>query len=397
MLRRIARISAPMTLIASVTLTWLFAGCGTDVTIAEMHDAAVPPPFVDPDAGTVTVPEGLTEYCPSSECPAGHTTCPGSRFPCEVNLKTDPNNCGECGNVCPARGQNETYACVDGRCAMACDVGWGAMDCDGVPDNGCETRPGPDNCGACGKTCPDPANPCVFTTGRWRCGCTGNDLLCPVGSDFECVDGRMDDRNCGACGNVCDSFGNGAPLSDNTYYGCVNEECGSLKCVGGFANCDNNMSNGCETSLVDDANCGACGNACPSNAKCRVDELFRPFCACPGEQTFCPIMCFGSDCMGECFDVTAHPYNCGGCGIVCATPAYSDPICNYGRCSYVCKGGRADCNGNPEDGCEVNTQSDPRNCGGCGIACDAVAGQACVAGQCVVEPCDSPDGGVTAR
>ena len=398
MFQRIARVSAPFTLIASATFTWLFAGCGTDVTIAETRDAA-PPSFVAPDAATtVTVPDGLTEYCPSSECPAGHTTCPGSRFPCEVDLRTDPNNCGACGNVCPTRGVDETYACVDGRCVMACDVGTKAMDCDGVPDNGCETRPSQDNCGACGKKCLDPGKPCVVTTGAWQCGCNGTDLTCPVGTGFECIDGRMDDRNCGACGNVCDLSGDGGAPYANAYYGCVQSTCDQPKCVGGFGNCDGDMFNGCETDLVDDANCGACGNACPANTKCVLDDSFRPFCACPGEQTFCPDFCFGDDCVGKCFDLTAHPYNCGGCGIECNTPPYGDPICNYGTCSYVCKGGRADCNGNPADGCEVNTHSDPRNCGGCGVACDAAAGQACVAGQCVVEPCDSiPDGGVTAR
>ena len=58
-----------------------------------------------------------------------------------------------------------------------------------------------------------------------------------------------------------------------------------------------------------------------------------------------------------------------------------------------CNEGRADCNNSQSDGCEVNIDSDPRNCGACGHVCDAVAGQACVAGRCVVEPC-AQDAGV---
>jgi hypothetical protein len=55
--------------------------------------------------------------------------------------------------------------------------------------------------------------------------------------------------------------------------------------------------------------------------------------------------------------------------------------------------GRADCNGNLEDSCEVKIDSDPYNCGACGVVCDAVAGQACVHGRCAVEPCPEQDAG----
>ncbi len=398
MLRRIARISAPLTLIASVTLTWLFAGCGTDVTIAENYDAA-PPALVSPDAEPVLPRAGLTEYCPSSQCPAGHTTCPGSRFRCEVDLRTDENNCGVCGNVCPARGIDETYACVDGRCVMECDVGQKAMDCDGFPDNGCETHPNDDNCGACGKKCLNPAKPCAVTgDADWGCGCHGAELPCMQGPIRRCTDVRADDGNCGACGNVCDPSGGGAPVYENTYYGCVKGTCGYPKCLLGYANCDGDITNGCETPLLDDANCGTCGNACPANTKCLLDSQQRPMCACPGDRAYCQTMCFGSVCLGECSDLTWDADNCGGCGVKCSLQGHADPICSFGTCSYRCKEGWADCNGDPGDGCEVNIYSDPRNCGDCGIACDAVAGQACVAGQCVVEPCDSiQDGGVPAR
>ncbi|AKU95633.1 hypothetical protein AKJ09_02297 [Labilithrix luteola] len=57
-------------------------------------------------------------------------------------------------------------------------------------------------------------------------------------------------------------------------------------------------------------------------------------------------------------------------------------------CRLDCGTGRANCNGNQSDACETNIDSDPNNCGGCGITCNAVAGQACVQGRCVVEPCD---------
>src|SRR5437773_4373126 len=38
-------------------------------------------------------------------------------------------------------------------------------------------------------------------------------------------------------------------------------------------------------------------------------------------------------------------------------------------CQFVCASGSADCNNNPNDGCETSVASDANNCGGCGVAC----------------------------
>mgnify|MGYP001069504476 FL=1 len=126
---------------------------------------------------------GLVGYCPSDKCPEAFTSCPGSRFLCDVNLKTDPNNCGACGVQCPKteRPANgiftdphdfaRSWSCVDGRCVLACN-GTTAMDCDGFVDNGCETLPSKnDSCGACGNVCADPAKPCLSQpSGEYACG-----------------------------------------------------------------------------------------------------------------------------------------------------------------------------------------------------------------------------------
>jgi hypothetical protein len=80
--------------------------------------------------------------------------------------------------------------------------------------------------------------------------------------------------------------------------------------------------------------------------------------------------------------------NCGACAMPCSTNNIT-PSCVAGSCSSgVCATGFADCNGDKQkDGCEVNTQTDPANCGGCTIAC--ASGQSCVAGACVI-PCGGP-------
>lgn len=64
----------------------------------------------------------------------------------------------------------------------------------------------------------------------------------------------------------------------------------------------------------------------------------------------------------------------GGAGLVGDGPVTGVVV----RCG--CAPGRADCDGNPGNGCEVDTTSDAGNCGACGVACDA--GLACVASGC---------------
>jgi hypothetical protein len=81
-------------------------------------------------------------------CNAGFGNCDGDwSNGCEVNLNTDPNNCGSCGNSCGANAY-----CTGGTCH--CNAGFG--NCDGDWSNGCEVNlnTDPNNCGACGNVCP---------------------------------------------------------------------------------------------------------------------------------------------------------------------------------------------------------------------------------------------------
>lgn len=357
--------------------------------IAEDRDASGPPVFAGPphaEGGDAP----FVAYCPSNKCPEGHTTCPGSRFACDVDLRTDPNNCGACGSRCPEPNFIETFTCVEGRCELSCDL-TRSMNCDGLVDNGCETFPDdPKNCGGCGLACDDPMKPCMNDGHGWKCGCPAGMLTCLTPFN-RCVDPDSDDRDCGGCNNFCDPLGEGdaGPPPANTTYGCVGGQCGKLKCNPGYGDCDQDMTNGCETSLTTRENCAACGKTCPADEDCR-SRLGVYECLCPAGQTYCS---------EECVDLATDAKNCGSCGFRCQDDRLTTSIgvCAYGTCRRQCMTGRADCNGNPSDECEVNVDSDPSNCGGCGVVCDAIAGQACVRGRCVVEPCEQGDGGPVAR
>jgi hypothetical protein len=372
------------------------------------------PAFASPETSAVSNDEGgmpFVAYCPSNKCPAGLTTCPTSYFPCDVDLRTDPFNCGTCGARCPPNTHGETFECIDGECVMSCNHTFGLrFDCDGVPDNGCETvAVTNDNCGGCGIKCLEPEKPCIYLgANTYACGCPPGHVYCAQPQP-RCIVPSSDDANCGGCGIKCDPDLDGGARPPNTYFGCQGGTCGQLKCQEGYAECDGNPVNGCE-SLTSNENCGACGNACPAGTRCAVDSDGKPFCACPQGQTFCGDCwkqcdggsCSEERCVGSCHDLTSDVFACGGCGISCvegvdgtdAVPFLA--ACVYGTCTRRCPLGRADCNGNTADGCEVNTMADPANCGGCGVVCNAIAGQACVRGRCVVEPCEPvhDDGGV---
>jgi hypothetical protein len=100
--------------------------------------------------------------CPDGlPCIAGACTCPDGQQLCEdicVDLQTDPQYCGSCSNNC-APGQ----VCSLGECADGCGE---LTDCDGA----CvDLSTNVDHCGECGNPC-GPGTMCVMGS----CGCPGD-------------------------------------------------------------------------------------------------------------------------------------------------------------------------------------------------------------------------------
>ncbi|MCU0657003.1 MAG: MopE-related protein [Polyangiaceae bacterium] len=365
-------------------------------------------------------------------CKAGFADCDGEPANgCETNLNTNKDNCGTCGNTCNS--SNGVATCSGGTCGLSCSSGFG--DCDLNAVNGCETNTNTNvnNCGGCGNACSSVNGTPSCSQGNCAIACLGSFRNCDSNAANGCeIDTSSDVNNCGTCGNKCNStngtatcdngvckiaacnagFGNcdnnaanGCETNTNTANNncgtcgnvcnaqnggaiCSGGTCGVSSCNNGFADCDNNVANGCEVVLATNINnCGACGNACSSNnaqsTSCSASKC-NPVCN-PG---------FG-DCdnlgpNGCETNTTNNVNNCGGCGIKCVTTNATGASCSASKCVFQCNPGFADCDNNPANGCETNIASDNSNCGVCGASCVVANGAgACQAGVCNVISCNA--------
>ena len=198
----------------------------------------------------------------SQNCGGCGMACPASDV-CDDGVCVCPvrESCGACGNICPPptgpafpRAWHAEYGCVDGQCNQPSCSGT-FDDCNGdfpgVPEgDGCEADLYFDakNCSKCGLAC-GPGETCE--RGACRCPCGAPCFQDRLRSDVE---------NCGGCGFRCpgvDTLGmaNGTPVCD--------EGVCDFRCNAGWADCDGDDQNGCETNLASDPlNCGRCNVRC---------------------------------------------------------------------------------------------------------------------------------------
>jgi hypothetical protein len=319
-------------------------------------------------------------------CAAGSGNCDGDASnACEANLRTDSDHCGDCATVCSLT--NATASCVAGVCRVeSCTPPF--ADCNGSPEDGCEvnTKTDVDNCGACA------AKPCPKLNGQAFCAdsqcgitCTENFADCDGEAGNGCEkDVSRDINNCGGCGKAC------AASSGKTAW-CRKGQCGETTCAPGRGDCngdpdDDAANGGCETDLKTDVDsCGACGTTCGisggeaqcSAGACSIKSCSPGFADCSGG--------YGNGCETN---INTDLGNCGTCGNAC-TAANGSPACVTGACQVkTCTGTYADCNGAVTDGCETNTATNRNRCGGCTGAstnCDTLFANA--SGQCMNSMC----------
>ena len=386
---------------------------------AECKQNPTDPKCQQPICVPTECPSGQISTCdhPTLECEPGKIcnavcVCPG--FPQEelcsgscVNLLTDKQNCGSCGNLCPG-----AELCVGGICKSQCEPGTALCPAPGNIEICTDTRTDSQNCGGCGLV--DRSHIC---TGNRTCQNSQCKLQCANGltdCNGQCIDLNNNNQNCGICGKSC---------SSNQI--CENGQC-KLQCANGLTDCNGQ----CIDLNSDERHCNACGNACASNEACENGSCID-ICTSVGQagKTLCPTgnspplptdVCVDlfsdstncGSCGNNCNDPTKHPIgstctlglcqcssdnpfvcdnkcvdinfdanNCGGCGITCP----SNQECKDRSC-VGCLEGQIQCGVN--ESC-TDPQTDRNNCGGCGITC--ASDEVCALGTCSKCPSSFPD------
>lgn len=135
----------------------------------------------------------------------------------------------------------------------------------------------------------------------------------------------------------------------------------------------------CEAGCTNNADCaGSMAKTCDLSKHvctgCVIDTDCNPGSICvsatcvQGCSNIQPCQAGYSCCGSTCFDLADSETNCGFCQNVCPAPSGGEALCENGLCTLgTCLPGFADCNQNPNDGCEWNVLVDG--------ACSCVPGQ----------------------
>lgn len=351
--------------------------------------------------------EGVCELTTDSQCPTGEhkegNTCVEDSVDA-CGLATVRCTAlagwlqGECNDrQCQAKRCKPTYHLDGIRCAEDTN------DCCGVA---CSKCPEDEYCvnGKCESTCND-LTPCTDLNHKTTCAdlqystshCGGCNNLCvahgelhPNSTSVLCNDGRCIATSCDAGYHVyegnCepDSPERCGPLAVNcltSNYGCEAAECNNGKCVVTQCNPKFFIDDNNTCRLSDNDNCGAIDHRCSAGEFCSLGECKS---TCEPDQTPCTNQDTGSV---TCADLDTNPDNCGACGVKCNTDVIPNSIaveCNRGQCIAT----HCDSNSYLQDGKCI--ESTPLICGNAKKDCTELEGQLavlCIDNECVVKSC----------
>ncbi|MBW2703962.1 MAG: putative metal-binding motif-containing protein [Deltaproteobacteria bacterium] len=246
-------------------------------------------PAINPDAEDVCGDE-IDQDCSGTANSLCDTDC--------TDLTSDPSHCGNCSTDCNVNASGvENALCNMSLCDYdTCAVGF--LDCDANRSNGCELAESLTNCGACDYDCAD----YLVNVADSICALGACDYLNCQPGFLDCNDARNDGcempedtNNCGACGSSCRDAG----FENVSGMACETGQCTWDSCRGNFGDCDQNATNGCETTLDTSDNCGACGNICARLEACIEGEdswLCSSTCADADGDGRADATCGGNDC-----------------------------------------------------------------------------------------------------
>jgi hypothetical protein len=191
-----------------------------------------------------------------------------------------------------------------------------------------------------------------------------------------CRDVLNDPANCGYCGNTCPSGqtcrAGMCALPGSATTAATASIPATLVVDLTCSGRETVCGNACVNLMTDKKNCAVCGRACKADEIC-LDGRCGPACANNGTTL----------CNDLCVDLDTDMENCGACGAECETflPNARGSLCDSGTCILSgCKTDYADCDKTLSNGCEVNLLRDANNCGSCGRKC--ASGEVCYNKKC---------------
>jgi hypothetical protein len=158
---------------------------------------------------------------------------------------------------------------------------------------------------------------------------------------------------------------------------CSAGQCSILWCDLSYGDCNSDPTDGCEIHLVTLDHCAQCNKVCGAGfahatptcmtGECKFHACEPGWADCDADDKTCEV------------HVASDVANCGACSVACSD--YRGTAgCTEGMCTIACTSPYTDCDGDPDTGCEVDTDSDPDHCGSCAVKC--ASGKTCTGGNC---------------